>query len=72
MTTTVCQKKLSRMNETTFELGEVFSAVQGRGIKQYVLPDQHHAGFGPRTVEKYRELWENAGGTEIGKLMKMK
>jgi hypothetical protein len=70
MTTPVCKKKLSRMNETTFEPGAVFSAVQRGGIKR--LRDPHHAGFGPSTVEKYRELWEKVGGTEIGKLMKMK
>ena len=60
------------MNETAFELGEVFSAVQRRGIKPYVLRDQHHAGFGPGTVEKHGELWEKAGGAEIGKLKLMK
>jgi hypothetical protein len=26
-----------------------------------------YEGFGPGTVEKFRELWKSAGGAELGK-----
>jgi uncharacterized protein YecE (DUF72 family) len=70
MTTTVWERIVEDKTEKLSAWVRYCQAVQRRGIEQYVYANNHYQGFGPGTVEKFRELWKKAGGVEIGKAMK--
>lgn len=44
--------------------------VQKRGVKQYVYANNHYEGFGPGTIEKFRNLWAMQGLGGLGKTPK--
>jgi uncharacterized protein YecE (DUF72 family) len=44
--------------------------VQKRGVKQYVYANNHYEGFGPGTIEKFKNLWAIKGLGELGKTPK--
>jgi len=70
MTTTVWEKIVEDKSEKISSWVSYCQVVQRRGIKQYVYANNHYEGFGPGTVEKFRELWKKAGGAELGKAKK--
>jgi uncharacterized protein YecE (DUF72 family) len=41
-----------------------------RGVTVYAYANNHYAGFGPATVELFRNLWQAKGLPEIGKLQR--
>jgi uncharacterized protein YecE (DUF72 family) len=52
------------------ELGEwveVLKTVHKRKIQILALANNHYAGYGPGTIEQFRELWRKKAGTETGK-----
>jgi uncharacterized protein YecE (DUF72 family) len=67
ITTTVWEKLVEDKTEKVSSWVSYCQAVQRRGIKLYVYANNHYEGFGPDTVEKFRDLWKKAGGPEIGK-----
>jgi len=69
-TTTVWQKIVEDKTEQVSAWVRYCQTVQRRGVKQYVYANNHYEGFGPGTVEKFRELWKKAGGGELGKAKK--
>jgi uncharacterized protein YecE (DUF72 family) len=46
--------------------------VQKRGVKQYIYANNHYEGFGPGTIEKFRNLWFAKGLGQLGKPLKMR
>jgi uncharacterized protein YecE (DUF72 family) len=70
MTTMVWEKVVEDNTEKVSEWVRYCQQIQLRGVKQYVYANNHYEGFGPGTVEKFKELWKKAGGTEIGKPIK--
>ena len=70
MTTTVWEKIVEDKTESVSGWVKYCQTVQRRGVRQYVYANNHYEGFGPGTVEKFRELWRRTGGTELGKSMK--
>jgi len=67
MTTTVWAKIVEDKTEAVSDWVRYCQTIQCRGIKQFVYANNHYEGFGPGTVEKFKELWKNSGGGEIGK-----
>ena len=47
---------------------EVLKAVHKRKIQILAFANNHYAGYGPGTIEQFRELWRRQVGMEIGKL----
>src|ERR1700681_3203068 len=47
---------------------EVLKAVHRRKIQILAFANNHYAGYGPDTIEQFRELWRRQVGMEIGKL----
>ena len=70
LTTTVWEKIVEDKTEKVSDWVRYCQTVQRRGVKQYVYANNHYEGFGPGTVEKFRELWKKAGGGELGKAKK--
>ncbi len=46
---------------------EVLKTVHKRKIQILAFANNHYAGYGPGTIEQFRELWRRQVGTEIGK-----
>jgi uncharacterized protein YecE (DUF72 family) len=46
---------------------EVLKAVHKRKIQILAFANNHYAGYGPGTIEQFRELWRGQVGTETGK-----
>jgi len=67
LTTTVWEKLVEDKTDKVSSWVTYCQTVQRRGVKQYVYANNQFEGFGPGTVEKFRELWRKTGGTEIGK-----
>ena len=67
MTTTVWEKIVEDKTEKVSEWVRYCQTVQRRGVKQYVYANNHYEGFGPGTVEKFRELWKAAGGSDLAR-----
>lgn len=70
MTTTVWQKIVEDKTERVSAWVNYCQTVHRRGVKQYVYANNHYEGYGPGTVEKFRELWKQAGGGELKKAKK--
>ena len=47
---------------------EVLKAVHRRKIQILAFANNHYAGYGPDTIEQFRELWRRQVAMEIGKL----
>ena len=69
MTTTVWEKAVEDKTEQLSHWVRYCQAVQRRGLQQYVYANNHYEGFGPGTIEKFRQLWQQAGGPTITKPM---
>jgi len=67
ITTTVWEEIVEDKTENISGWVKYCQQIQRRGIKLYVYANNHYEGFGPGTVEKFRELWKKSGGAEIGK-----
>ena len=67
MTTTVWEKVVEDKSEKVSAWVSYCQTVQRRGVKQYVYANNHYEGYGPGTVEKFKEWWRKTGGGEIGK-----
>jgi uncharacterized protein YecE (DUF72 family) len=72
MTTTVWEKVVEDKTEKVSSWVSYCQSIQRRGIKQYVYANNHYEGFGPGTVEKFRQLWKKASGIDIGKPVRKK
>jgi uncharacterized protein YecE (DUF72 family) len=48
------------------EWGEVLRPVHSRKIQILAFANNHYAGYGPGTIEQFRELWHSKGGGNIG------
>jgi len=70
MRTTVWEKIVEDKTEKVSEWVKYCQAVQRRGIKQYVYANNHYEGFGPATVEKFKDVWKKAGAAELGKAVR--
>ena len=70
MTTTVWEKVVEDKTEKVSAWVKYCLEVRRRGVKQYVYANNHYEGFGPGTVEKFKEFWKKSGGGEIGKTVK--
>lgn len=46
---------------------EVLKTVHKRKIQILAFANNHYAGYGPGTIEQFRELWRRQVGTETGK-----
>ena len=46
---------------------EVMKTVHKRKIQILAFANNHFAGYGPGTIEQFRELWQQQAGTETGK-----
>jgi uncharacterized protein YecE (DUF72 family) len=68
--TTVWNKVVEDKTEKVSDWVKHCMQVQRRGVKQYVYANNHYEGFSPATVHKFRNLWREAGGPEIGKPIK--
>src|SRR5216683_1099640 len=49
------------------EWTEILGKVHKRKIQILAFANNHFAGFGPGTIEQFRELWQRQVGTETGK-----
>jgi uncharacterized protein YecE (DUF72 family) len=65
ITTMVWEKIVEEKTEKVSGWVKYCQQIQRRGIKLYA--NNHYEGFGPGTVQKFRDLWKKADGTEIGK-----
>jgi uncharacterized protein YecE (DUF72 family) len=72
LTTTVWEKVVEDKTEKVSGWVSYCQSIQRRGVKQYVYANNHYEGFGPGTVEKFRQLWKQAGGIDIGKPVRKK
>jgi uncharacterized protein YecE (DUF72 family) len=45
---------------------EVLKPVHQRKIQILAFANNHYAGYGPGTIEQFRELWQRKGGGKIG------
>jgi uncharacterized protein YecE (DUF72 family) len=46
---------------------EVLKTVHKRKIQILAFANNHYAGYGPGTIEQFRQLWRRQVGTETGK-----
>ncbi len=49
------------------EWAEILGKVHKRKIQILAFANNHYAGYGPGTIEQFRELWRRQVGTETGK-----
>jgi uncharacterized protein YecE (DUF72 family) len=70
LTTTVWDKVVADQTEKVADWVKHCLQVQRRGVKQYVYANNHYEGYSPATLEKFRDLWKQAGGSQIGKSVK--
>jgi uncharacterized protein YecE (DUF72 family) len=69
-TTTVWKKIVEDKSEALSSWVRYCLQVRKRGIQQYVYANNHYEGFGPGTVEKFRNLWKKNSGEELAKPVK--
>ena len=49
------------------EWAEILGKVHNRKIQILAFANNYYAGYGPGTIEQFRELWRRQVGTESGK-----